>query len=373
MPLSSYFKVFEGKTVVVTGHTGFKGSWLTMWLNLLGAKVIGVSNNYKTDPQNFNVCNLNKLTESHEVDIRDFVKLRELIRKEEPDFIFHLAAQALVRTSHEMPLATFETNAMGSANILNSILDIDKRIVCVMITSDKVYFNKEWVWGYKETDRLGGRDPYSASKAMAEVAIESMINSYFNNSLNTKHIGIARAGNVIGGGDWARDRIIPDCVRAWSSNKLPTIRNPFSTRPWQHVLEPISGYLVLAENLFFSNDHHGEAFNFGPASEQIHTVLDLLLEMKKNWENVKWKDLQKVEDKIYEAGLLKLNCDKALSQLAWKSTLNFKETVDFTVSWYKTYYSDPRSSMHEFSMDQIEKYAELAKSRGVIWASNSVK
>ena len=275
------FKVFEGKNVLVTGNTGFKGSWLSLWLNLLGAKVIGISNNFSTKPQNFNICKLYDIIDHHELDIRDDQKLCKFIAQKQPDFIFHLAAQSLVKTSYEKPLETFQVNAQGSANILNAIRQLEKKVVCVMVTSDKVYENQEWVWGYKETDQLGGKDPYSASKAMAELAVKSLLNSFFGTSSNNKYIGIARVGNVIGGGDWAKNRIVPDCVRAWATGENPTIRSPKATRPWQHVLEPISGYLVLAENLYLYKNNHTEAFNFGPSSETVHSVLDLITEMKK--------------------------------------------------------------------------------------------
>ena len=235
-----------------------------------------------------------------------------------------------------------------------------------MITSDKVYDNKEWIWGYRENDLLGGRDPYSASKGMAELAIKTYIESFFYQKNSNVKVGIARAGNVIGGGDWAIDRIIPDCIKAFSLNKKVKIRNPNATRPWQHVLEPLSGYLTLAKNLY-NNNFKGEAYNFGPNPNQNYSVAELIHEMSYHWENVKWTNTRDKKNKFHEASLLKLNCDKALTDLNWTPTLNFKETVKMTVEWYKKFYQNPNESMYDFSVSQIDYFTKKFIQNGNNW------
>ena len=358
---------FNGKTVLITGHTGFKGSWLCIWLNSLGAKVVGASINIPTAPSNFLVSNIKNVVEDVEIDIKDKDAIKLLIKKVQPDYVFHLAAQALVRPSYDNPFDTMMTNAMGTVNLLEGIRCLNKNIIVVMITSDKAYDNVEWIWGYKETDRLGGKDPYSASKGMAELAIRSYINSFFNHPSSGVRVGIGRAGNVIGGGDWAIDRIVPDCVEAWAKNKSVDIRNPNATRPWQHVLEPLSGYLALDINLSLDIKNHGEAYNFGPPSDQNFPVRDLINEMSSNWDKVKWNDISENNGHVHEAGLLKLNCDKALSDLNWQPTLKFKETVEMTVEWYKHYYQNKDQSMYDFTLSQIDKYTEIAFERSIKW------
>ena len=362
-------KIFEGKVVLITGHTGFKGSWLSIWLNSLGAKVVGLSDDVVTSPSNYSVSSISDFIQDYRVDIRDSEKVLSLVKANQPDFVFHLAAQALVRSSYENPIETMTTNAIGTANILDSLRSLNKKVVAVMITSDKAYDNVEWAWGYRETDRLGGKDPYSASKGMAELAIRSYVESFFNSKDSNINLGIARAGNVIGGGDWAVDRIVPDCMEAWSNGKVVDIRSPHATRPWQHVLEPLSGYLCLAESLYKSNAHHGEAYNFGPSADQNYPVSKLIDEMSKYWNQIKWNDVSNNEGHVHEAGLLKLNCDKVLSDLGWRSALQFEETVKMTVEWYKEYYQNNKS-MHGFAIDQIEAYTDLAKLRNISWAND---
>ena len=288
----------------------------------------------------------------------------------QPDFVFHLAAQALVRPSYKNPLETITTNAIGSATVLDALRLLNSKVVAIMITSDKAYDNVEWVWGYRESDRLGGKDPYSASKGMAELAIRSYVTSFFNTPDSNVRVGIARAGNVIGGGDWALDRIVPDCMNAWSTGKTVDIRSPHSTRPWQHVLEPLSGYLVLAANLANDVTNHGEAYNFGPSADQNYPVSKLIDEMSKYWDQVKWNDISGSKNHAHEAGLLKLNCDKALFDLDWHSTLEFNETVKMTVEWYKNYYQNQEQSMFNFTINQIDEYTKLAISKGINWAVN---
>ena len=359
--------IFKDKTVLITGHTGFKGSWLSLWMSNLGANVIGVSLDIPSTPSNFSASSVKDAVQSFYADIKDFDGLLILIKKIQPDFVFHLAAQALVKASYDNPLETMMTNAIGSSNVLNALRYIDKKVITVMITSDKVYDNVEWVWGYRETDRLGGQDPYSASKGMAELAIKSFLKSYFDKPESNISIGIARAGNVIGGGDWALDRIVPDCMKAWSDNKIVPIRSPSATRPWQHVLEPLSGYISLAIKLNDCIDIHGEAYNFGPSSDQNYSVSQLIDEMSKYWNQVKWKNVSINKTHVHEAGLLKLNCDKSLFDLNWSSTLKFEETVKMTVDWYKEYYENPDKSLYNYTINQINEYTKLANSRGIYW------
>jgi CDP-glucose 4,6-dehydratase len=365
----SFNSIFKDKVVIVTGATGFKGSWLALWLSHLGAKVVGLSLDIPTDPSNFSACGLYDEIVDIRIDVRDRIRVAEVISQYRPDFVFHLAAQALVRRSYVDPIETLETNALGSANILEGLRALDKLVVSIMITSDKAYDNVEWVWGYRETDRLGGRDPYSASKGMAELVIRTYVESYFNTPDSKVRVGIVRAGNVIGGGDWAVDRIVPDCMKAWSRNETVDIRSPGATRPWQHVLEPLSGYLTFGAELYRNSATHGEAYNFGPPTHQNHPVSDLIDEMAKYWDHVRWNDISKSQVHLHEAGLLKLNCDKALFDLNWTPTLQFEETVRMTVEWYKEYYEHGADNMYEYTMSQIEKYMQLANDRGIKWAN----
>ena len=369
-------KIFTNKNVLITGHTGFKGSWLSMWLAHLGANVIGVSNDEISNPSNFSASKISSAIDDKRLDIRNADALKELVQEVRPDFIFHLAAQALVRTSYENPLETMTTNAIGTANVLDAIRALNKKAVAVMITSDKAYDNVECVWGYRETDRLGGKDPYSASKGMAELAIRSYVESFFNssnsnsNSNSNIRIGIARAGNVIGGGDWAVDRIVPDCMEAWAKGETVNIRSPHATRPWQHVLEPLSGYLCLAKDLYLSDNHHGEAYNFGPSADQNFSVSKLIDEMSEYWDQIKWNDISNNKGHVHEAGLLKLNCDKSLHDLKWHSSLKFNETVKMTVEWYKQYYKNKNLPMYDFSISQIESYTKFSKLNNIAWAND---
>ena len=362
--------IFKGKTILITGHTGFKGSWLSMWLAHLGAKIIGVSIDIPSVPSNFSASSIRDVVEDHRIDVRDSKAMKSLVEKVQPDFVFHLAAQALVRPSYEKPLETIATNVFGTANVLDALRSLNKKVVAIMITSDKAYDNVEWVWGYRETDRLGGKDPYSASKGMAELAIRTYVESFFNKPNSNVRLGIARAGNVIGGGDWAIDRIVPDCMQAWSSGRVVDIRSPQATRPWQHVLEPLSGYLTLADSLAQSDVKHGEAYNFGPSADVNYPVSELINEMSKFWDQVKWRDVSTSKNHFHEAGLLKLNCDKVLFDLNWKPTLRFEETVKMTVEWYKNYYQNHECSMFDLTISQIDQYTKLAKSRGITWENN---
>lgn len=365
--MSKFEECFKGKTVLVTGHTGFKGSWLSAWLLELGAEVAGLSNGIPTAPSHFVVAALEKRIRHYVADLRDPAAVESVMREIRPDIVFHLAAQALVRRSYAEPLLTFHTNALGTAHVLEALRKLGKACVAVLITSDKCYDNVEWVWGYRETDRLGGKDPYSASKGAAELVIRAYVESFMRDETPIR-VGIGRAGNVIGGGDWAEDRIVPDCVRAWSTGGPAQIRSPLATRPWQHVLEPLSGYLALACNLSESPALHSEAFNFGPRADQDHSVRSLLAEMAVHWPEASWQDVSRAGEGHREAGLLKLNCDKAQHLLQWQPTLEFAETVRFTALWYLAYYANPSRPMLESTLGQLRAYADIARKRGIPWA-----
>lgn len=355
---------FDQATVLITGNTGFKGSWLSIWLMHLGARVVGLSSNIPTDPSHYVTAGLERRIEHVWGDIRDLKTCRDVMTHHRPDFVFHLAAQPLVRHSYLEPHETFVTNTMGTLNMLEAMRVCRHRCVGVFITSDKCYDNVEQVWGYRENDRLGGRDPYSGSKGAAELVIRSYIASFFNRD-SLISVAVGRAGNVIGGGDWAVDRIIPDAIRSWSRGAVLTIRNPKATRPWQHVLEPLSGYLTLASRLTTDPEMIGEAFNFGPAADQNHSVQELLEEMRRHWPGGAWQDVSD-PGAVHEAGLLKLCCDKALHQLGWQPLLRFPETVAMTAHWYRSFHEGNRN-MWELTRSQIELYQEQDRQRGRIW------
>jgi CDP-glucose 4,6-dehydratase len=358
---------FRDKTVIITGQTGFKGAWLTAWLKQLGAKVVGIALDPPTVPSHFQAAQLAEGMTDLRIDVRDRAAIEEAVLAAQPDFVFHLAAQALVRQSYHDPLETWQINVMGTLHVLEALRKLDKSCAAVVITSDKCYDNVEWVWGYRETDALGGPDPYSASKGAAELAIRSHIKSYFPKETSKVRIASARAGNVIGGGDWATDRIIPDCVKAWSVDMPVELRNPHSTRPWQHVLEPLSGYLCLAMALSRQPNLHGEPFNFGPPAQQNHSVLELVQKMAVYWDQVRWQDVSQASSGPYESGLLKLNCDKALHQLQWRAVLGFEDTVGMTAEWYRGYYQH-QGQVAATTRAQIESYWAEARKQGLSWA-----
>ena len=359
---SQLYKTFNKKTVIITGHTGFKGTWLTIWLLLLGAKVIGISKDIPTKISHFKKSQVkNKITDIR-ANIKDINKVKKIIKNSNPDFVFHMAAQSLVRKSYINPIETWESNLMGTINVLESLKELKKRCIAIIITSDKCYKNNEWVWGYKESDELGGPDPYSASKGAAEIAIRSYYESFFKDS--NISISSVRAGNVIGGGDWAEDRIVPDCMRAWSENKKLLVRNPNATRPWQHVLEPLSGYLTLATKLYKNNKLSGESFNFGPSFDNNYSVKSILDELGQYWPKNSWK-IEKTQNKFHESSLLKLNCDKSLSYLDWSSTLEFEETIRLTSDWYKRFVSN--ENVMKITKDQIIEYCKIATSKNLTW------
>jgi len=358
---------FKNKTVLITGHTGFKGAWLTAWLKNLGAKVVGIALDPPTEPSHFAAAHLALNMVDLRIDIRSQLDLEEAIVAAQPDFVFHLAAQALVRRSYEDPLETWQINVLGTLHVLEALRKLDKPCAAVVITSDKCYDNVEWVWGYRETDAMGGPDPYSATKGAAELAIRSHIKSYFTKETSKVRIASARAGNVIGGGDWAADRIVPDCVKAWSTDNSVDLRNPHSTRPWQHVLEPLSGYLSLAIALSQRPELHGEPFNFGPQAQQNHSVLELVQQMALHWKQVRWEDVSSSIAGPYESGLLKLNCDKSLHYLEWHAIMGFEDTVRMTAEWYRTYYQQP-AQIAPTTNAQIAAYTAIAKQHGLAWA-----
>lgn len=365
--MSDGLKLFSGARVLVTGHTGFKGSWLTAWLRRLGADVTGIALDPPSRPSHFEVAGMASGMADHRMDIRNRAALKACIAQAAPDFVFHLAAQPLVRRSYADPIETYETNVIGTLNVLEGLRAMDKPCVAVLITSDKCYDNVEWVWGYRETDPLGGRDPYSASKGAAELVIRSHVKSFFPVATTKVRIGVGRAGNVIGGGDWADDRIVPDCVRAWSKGNVVELRNPRATRPWQHVLEPLSGYLALAAELHRRPEIHGEPFNFGPPAQQNHSVLELVQGISRYWDKVRWNDVSGSHSGPNEAGLLKLNCDKALHHLNWQAVMGFEETVRMTAEWYRAYY-ESQSDIAAVTRAQIDAYAETAANAGLAWA-----
>lgn len=345
--------VFRGKRVLVTGDTGFKGSWLCLWLNELGAEVAGYALPPKYDDDHFNLLRLNRLIRHTNADVRDYAKLASVMQKFKPEFVFHLAAQALVRVSYDEPKSTFDTNVGGSVNVLEAVRNTPSVRSLVYITSDKCYRNNEWVWGYREHDTLGGRDPYSASKAAAEIVFDAYRQSYFA----PRVLGAAsvRAGNVIGGGDWSEDRIVPDCLRALRARQPIVLRNPDATRPWQHVLEPLGGYLMLAARLYKEPRQFSGAWNFGPASDAAHTVGELAQRIVQTWGSGKIT-VRRPRNAPHEASLLHLNCDKARFELGWKAAWNFEKTVDETVRWYRDVMGG--ADVRALGRDQIMRYME---------------
>ena len=358
----NFKKFFYNKTIIVTGHTGFKGSWLSLWLRTFGAKVVGISIDVPTKHSHFKAIKLQDKIKHIKMDIRNLKILKKTFKKYKPDYVFHLAAQPLVKKSYLDPVNTWSTNTIGTLNVLESLREINKRCIAILITSDKSYKNLEIKRGYKEDDILGGKDPYSASKASAELAIQSQIASYFPLRKTKVLIGIARAGNVIGGGDWSEDRLIPDCVKSWSKNKKVLLRNPNSTRPWQHVLEANGGYLKLALSLKKNNKLHGESFNFGPNYTKNYKVLVVVKLMKEYWSKVSWKVIKKNKSNFYESNLLKLNINKAKNKLKWQGVLTFRETITMTVKWYKNYYLNSKK-IYMTSLNQIKEYENLLKKR----------
>lgn len=366
--MNSLEQTFANKTVLITGHTGFKGSWLSLWLNQLGAKVHGLSLDIPTTPSMFEAANLSAIVDHRLGDVRDGALVQNVIEQVKPDFIFHLAAQAIVSLSYSDPLDTITTNAVGTANLLEACRNVPGERVVLAITSDKCYDNVEWEWGYKETDALGGKDIYSASKAAAEVVFHSYFKSFFDDPDCPTRLASARAGNVIGGGDWAQDRIVVDCVQSWNEGRPVPIRSPQATRPWQHVLEPLSGYLTLAASLAQSPKLSGESFNFGPKADQNRTVVELLSDLMDHWTGPRVERPYDIVDNIpfNEAGLLKLNCDKALFHLKWQPTLSYQSCVKMVGDWYSAFYKGG-VDVKGLSLEQLAYYADQAREQDLIW------
>jgi len=355
--------IYKDKTVLVTGHTGFKGSWLSYWLEQMGAKVVGYSLEAPTTPNHFELLNLNMT--SIIGDIRDLESLKQVFNKYKPDIVFHLAAQALVRLSYENPIETYETNVMGTLKVFEACREANVKAI-VNITSDKAYENKEWVWGYRENDPMGGYDPYSSSKGCADLLANSYRNSYFNiNEYKKSHntlLASCRAGNVIGGGDWAADRLLTDIMLSVSKGKKVSIRNPHATRPWQHVLEPLSGYLHIGQKLLQEQVAFGEAWNFGPSDEGSISVEELVKKVKKYWDKIDYEINQNPEQ-LHEANLLKLECSKAHIQLKWKDVWNSEMTFKKTVTWYKSFYESQEIQTRQ----NLQEYIHDAKMKQIEW------
>ena len=359
---------YKNKKVLVTGHTGFKGSWLTAWLLKLEANVIGISKDIPTHPSMYEELNLEKKIKHYQEDVRNLSKVSKIIFDEKPDFLFHLAAQSIVSVSYENPIETISSNLIGTTNILEALRISNHKCTSIIITSDKAYENEEQVWGYKEDDKMGGKDIYSGSKGAAELIIKAYFYSFFKNKESNIKLAIGRAGNVIGGGDWAKDRIVVDCMKSWSSKKVVEIRSPDATRPWQHVLEPLSGYLNLGQVLHEDNSLHGEGFNFGPRAEQNQNVRRLVEDLSRYWHFKNENEAFSVTDNIpfHEAGLLKLNCDKAMFYFKWQASMNYKDTIRITSEWYYSFYNNEKN-IFDKTLQQISEYESIAKQKGLMW------
>ncbi len=354
--------IYKNKKVLITGHTGFKGSWLSLWLKSMGAIVYGVSLPPDGFPCHWDLLKLE--VHSEYADITKEASLRAALLQIKPDIIFHLAAQSLVRRSYREPIATWETNVLGTANLLNICRDIDDLLAIVVVTTDKCYQNQEWFWGYRESDPIGGHDPYSASKAGAELVTESFRRSFFNTP-NSALLASARGGNVIGGGDWSEDRLIPDLVKSIIDGKTVKIRSPNSTRPWQHILDCLSGYLQLGQFLLEGHRSFAEAWNFGPDRNSNRQVIDILKIFKESIDKLYW--VYENEPQPHESRLLYLDSSKARERLDWKPVMSFSETIQFTAEWYREWiYSKKLISEH-----QLEMYLDLAHTRGTRWVSSN--
>jgi CDP-glucose 4,6-dehydratase len=348
--------VYKNKTILITGHTGFKGGWLTLWLESMGAKVIGYSLDPPTEPSFFQETGLSSRIVDIRGDILDQPKISQIVRRYHPNFIFHLAAQPLVRASYKNPLETFNVNVMGTVNVLESIRLSEIPLVCVCITSDKCYENKEWDYAYRENDPMGGHDPYSGSKGAAELVVASYRKSFFesNGSKPSCALSTARAGNVIGGGDWAEDRIVPDCVRSLVDGKTIKIRNSKAMRPWQFVLDPLFGYLWLAYKMKEKPSEYSGAWNFGPYYSNNVDVRTLTEKIILEWGVGKWESTT-WNNNLHEADFLKLDIAKSVTRLGWKPIYGIDEAIRKTIEWYRTDY-DGVEDMYKFSLGQIETY-----------------
>lgn len=345
---------WSGKKVFLTGHTGFKGGWLSLWLSSMGAKVTGYALNPFTSPSLHNTLGVDKLVQcSYIADIRDLSELHKAMAAAQPELVIHMAAQPLVRHSYANPVETYSTNVMGTVNVLESIRKTDSVRAAVVVTTDKCYENKEWVWGYRENDPMGGHDPYSSSKGCAELVTSAYQKSFFTNSKSGPYIASARAGNVIGGGDWSEDRLLPDAIRAFEASQRLMIRNPMSTRPWQHVLEPLSGYLMLAQALYDKGSSFSGAWNFGPRDEDNRTVEEVIDLLISKWgPGPTWK--AENSQQPHEANLLKLDCSKAYAQLNWAPLWGLDLAISKIVEWQKAL--QEKQDMRQISLTQINEY-----------------
>lgn len=346
---------WQGKRVLITGHTGFKGSWLTLLLEIFGAKICGYSLSPPTSPNLFEEADISKNIESHIGDIRDYNKFKEVIYNFKPEIIIHMAAQPLVRYSYKNPIDTYSTNVMGTVNLFQAVREVGGVKVVVNITTDKCYQNNEWEWGYRENDRLGGHDPYSNSKACAELVASCFRESFFNDSSYHEHgcaIASVRAGNVIGGGDWAEDRLIPDILKSFQNNKVVEIRNPHSIRPWQHVLEPLSGYITLAEKLFEHGMNYSEPWNFGPSENDAKSVEYIVKKMSQIWGKSDWHISE--AEHPHEANYLKLDCSKARMKLNWRPIWRLDTTLNRIVKWHQAWLN--KQDMRAYTINEINEY-----------------
>ena len=343
---------WRGRRVLVTGHTGFKGSWLTLWLRSLGAEVTGYALPPATNPNHYEIANVGDGIHSVFADIRDAQKMREAFDASKPEVVFHLAAQSLVRASYDMPRETYEVNVIGTANVLDAVRASDSVRAVVIVTSDKCYENREWSWGYRESDALGGHDPYSSSKAAAEIVTAAYRSSYFHGP-NAARVASARAGNVIGGGDWARDRLIPDLVTAFARREKPLIRNPSAIRPWQFVLDPLHGYMRLAECLV-ADESFADAWNFGPEDRDVRSVGAIVDRVAALWGNGATVE-RDTATHPHEAQFLKLDSSKARTRLGWSSRLNVDAALEWTVRWYR----NPTAAQTRFDLDAYSALVPL--------------
>ncbi len=360
-----FSNIYRGKKVLVTGHTGFKGSWLTLWLLQMGAKVTGYSLPPPTTPSHYQL--LGSDMESVIGDVRDMSKLKMIFKKQKPEIVFHLAAQAIVRHSYHEPVETFTSNVIGTVNVFEASRTSGTVRAVINVTSDKCYKNHEWLWGYRENDSLGGYDPYSASKGCCEIITDCWRNSFFNQkdygNTHQTLLASARAGNVIGGGDWASDRLVPDIMRATHQNEKVKIRNPNAIRPWQHVLEPLSGYLLLGQKLLEMRKEFAEAWNFGPQESEHISVGEIAKQIKEIWPKTNY-EINQPTDQPHETEILRLDCSKARARLAWLPVWKGVQAIETAVTWYRTFYE----SGEILSLDNLKRYISDAKSKNIVWA-----
>jgi CDP-glucose 4,6-dehydratase len=358
--------IYYNTNVLITGHTGFKGSWLALWLSQLGAKITGYALNPPTEPNHFQLLNVGIVSKIG--DIRDAEKLKQIVKEQEPEIVFHLAAQPIVRLSYQDPVGTFTSNVLGTINVLEASRETGSVRAIVNVTSDKCYENREWPRGYREDDSLGGYDPYSASKGCAELVTNCWRSSFFNlKDYGKAHqilLASGRAGNVIGGGDWAMDRLIPDMMRAAHKNEKVMIRNPYAVRPWQHVLEPLGGYLLLGQKLLEGRKEFAEAWNFGPSEDMNTTVGEIVGLVKETWSKIDY-EFHIIPDQPHEAAILRLDCSKSKTKLPWTPVWDDKNAIEKTTRWYRQFYE----SNKVYSLEDLHSYIADAKSKYISWAS----